>query len=325
MTNDSLDTQLEKYLSDAYSIEKQALVQMKMAPGIAGDPKLAKLFEDHLHETEGHEHTVGERLEAHGGSPSTVKNLVMEAGGVGFALFAKFQPDTPGKLVAHAHSYEALEEASYELLAQVAERAGDQETVEAARRIRDEERAMKERLAANFEVAAKAALRELEPDDMDEQLLKYLADAHALEKQAINLLERGPAIAGTSALGLLFEEHLEETRQHEHLVEQLITEKGGRTNAIKDAALGLGGLNWGGFFAAHPDTPGKLAAFAYAFEHLEIAAYELLKVVATEAADGHAIQLAEQILAQERAAAAKIAEQFPQAADASLEAQGVTV
>ena len=139
MTNDSLDTQLEKYLSDAYSIEKQALVQMKMAPGIAGDPKLAKLFEDHLHETEGHEHTVGERLEAHGGSPSTVKNLVMEAGGVGFALFAKFQPDTPGKLVAHAHSYEALEEASYELLAQVAERAGDQETVEAARRIRDEE------------------------------------------------------------------------------------------------------------------------------------------------------------------------------------------
>jgi len=42
-------------------------------------------------------------------------------------------------------------------------------------------------------------------------------------------------------------------------------------------------------------------------------------------ADAFTKQLAEQIVTQERAAAAKIAEQFPEAADASLEAQGVTV
>src|SRR3954452_3278682 len=174
MDNDRLDQQLEKYLGDAYSIEKQALVQMKMAPGIAGEPGLARLFEEHLRETEGHERLVGERLEAHGGSPSSVKNVVMEAGGVGFALFAKTQPDSPGKLVAHAHSYEALEEASYELLAHVAERAGDSETVAVAGRIRDEERAMRERLARCFEVAAQASLRDVEPDDIDEQLVKYL-------------------------------------------------------------------------------------------------------------------------------------------------------
>jgi ferritin-like metal-binding protein YciE len=323
MTNDSLDRQLEKYLSDAYSIEKQALVQMKMAPGIAGEPTLAKMFEDHLRETEGHEQLIRERLEAHGGSSSKVKDIVMQAGGVGFALFAKSQPDTPGKLVAHAHSYEALEEASYALLAHVAERAGDQQTVDVARRIEGEERAMKGRLANSFETAAQASLRDVEPDDIDEQLIKYLADAHALEQQAISLLERGPAIAGDSVLGRLFEEHLEETREHERMVEQLITEKGGRTSSLKDAAMTLGGLNWGGFFAAHPDTPGKLAAFAYAFEHLEIAGYELLKCVAAEAGDGHAVQLAERILAQERGAADKIAAKFGHAADASLEALGV--
>jgi len=320
--SDSMDRQLEKYLSDAYSIEKQALVQMKMAPGIAGEPRLAKLFEDHLRETEGHQRSIGERLEAHGGSPSTVKDVVMEAGGIGFALFAKAQPDSPGKLVAHAHSYEALEQASYELLAHVAERAGDADTAAVARRIGAEELAMKERLAGVFDVAAEASLRELEPDDMDEQLVKYLADAHALEQQAISLLERGPSIAGDSALAELFEEHLAETREHERMVQALLTGKGGRTSTLKDAALSLGGLNWGGFFAAQPDTPGKLAAFAYAFEHLEIAAYELLKCVATHAADGHAIQLAERILAEERAAAAKLAEQLPHAADASLEAVG---
>ena len=66
----------------------------------------------------------------------------MKAGGVGFALFAKSQPDTPGKLVAHAYSYEHLELASYELLMRVAQRAGDAETADVARRIRDEEQAM---------------------------------------------------------------------------------------------------------------------------------------------------------------------------------------
>jgi ferritin-like metal-binding protein YciE len=323
MGSDSLDRQLAKYLSDAYSIEKQALVQMERAPGIAGDPRLAKLFEDHLRETERHERLIRERLEAHGGSPSAIKDAVMEAGGVGFALFAKVQPDTPGKLVAHAHSYEALEEASYQLLAHVAERAGDAETVAVARRIEGEERAMKERLAGVFDIAAEASLRDLEPHDMDEQLIKYLADAHALEQQSISLLERGPSIVGDPVLGRLFEEHLAETREQERLVEELLTQKGGRTNALKDAAMSVGGLNWGGFFAAHPDTPGKLAAFAYAFEHLEIAGYQLLKRVATHAADGHAIQVAEQIAAQECLAAEKIAAELAHAADASLEAVGV--
>ncbi len=44
--------------------------------------------------------------------------------GQGFALFAKFQPDTPGKLVAHAYSYEHMELAAYDLLGRMAERGG---------------------------------------------------------------------------------------------------------------------------------------------------------------------------------------------------------
>ena len=80
----------------------------------------------------------------------------------------------------------------------------------------------------------------------------------------------------------------------------------------------LGGLNWSAFFQAHPDTPGKLAAFAFAFEHLEIAGYELLARVAARAGDEHTRDMCTQILAQERAAAAVIAETFERAADASL-------
>src|SRR3954454_16107003 len=180
MADNSLHEQLHKYLTDLHSIEVQALAQMRNAPDMAGDERLAAIFRAHETETEEQKRLIEQRLEAHGESPAKLKDVAGYVTGKGFVLFAKVNPDTPGKLVAHAHSYEALEEASYELLAQVAERAGDQDTVEAARRIRDEERAMKERLARCFETAAQASLRDVEPEDMDEQLLKYLADAHAL-------------------------------------------------------------------------------------------------------------------------------------------------
>ena len=84
--------------------------------------------------------------------------------------------------------------------------------------------------------------------------------------------------------------------------------------------MAMGGLNWGGFFKAHPDTPGKLAAFAYAFEHLEIAGYELLKRVAQRAGDHETVALADRILADERGAADKIAAHFDHATEAALSA-----
>ena len=188
MPANTLEEQLTKYLADAHSIEEQALQQLRGAPDLAGDDGLAALFREHLAETERHERVVRARLEARGAEPSRLKDVVMRLGGAGFLLFARLQPDTPGKLAAHAYSYEHLELAAYELLARVAERAGDDETVEAAYGIRDEERRMGERLAASFDRAVEASLRDLDPDDLGTQLAKYLADAHAIETQAIQLL-----------------------------------------------------------------------------------------------------------------------------------------
>jgi ferritin-like metal-binding protein YciE len=86
----------------------------------------------------------------------------------------------------------------------------------------------------------------------------------------------------------------------------------------------LGALNWGTFFRGHPDTPGKLVAFAYAFEHLEIGGYEQLRLVAERAGDQETARLAAEILAQERSAAERLGSLFATAADASLNAVGVT-
>jgi ferritin-like metal-binding protein YciE len=68
---------LVKYLTDAHAIEIQAIAQLKLAPKIAEEPGLAKIYETHLKETERQERLVRERLEAHDASPSRVKDAGM--------------------------------------------------------------------------------------------------------------------------------------------------------------------------------------------------------------------------------------------------------
>ena len=182
---------------------------------------------------------------------------------------------------------------------------------------------MAERLAGSFDRAVEASLREVGEDDVRKQLPKYLADAHAIEEQAIALLERGPKLAGSPTLARIYAEHLDETHEQQRLVEDRLRAMGGSPSKLKDAAMRLGALNWGTFFQSHPDTPGKLAAFSYAFEHLEIGGYELLRRVAGRAGDQATADLAATIAGQERAAAERIARAWDRAVDASLREVGV--
>lgn len=323
MATRTLSEQLTKYLTDAHCIEKQAAIQMMAAPRLAGDPQMGGIFSDHLAETRGHAQLVGERLQARGAAPARAKDVAGWVSGAGFAAFAALQPDTPGKLVVHAFSYEHMEEAAYDLLGQVADREGDTATAEVARRIAEQERAMGERVAGCFDRAAQAALRGGDPDTAARQVTKYLTDAHAVEGQALQLLSKGPKLAGAPELASAYSEHRQETEEHERLVANRLQARGATPNRFKDVALRVGALNWGAFFAVQPDTPAKLAAFAYAFEHLEIAGYEMLKRVATAAGDQESVQIAEQILVQERAAADRLRQLLPTALDAALRHQGI--
>jgi ferritin-like metal-binding protein YciE len=215
-----------------------------------------------------------------------MKDTLMKVGGKGFLAFAHAQPDTPGKLTARAFSYEHLEVAAYDLLARVAEQAGDEEVEQVARQIRAEEQQMADRLAGAFDRAVAASLREVVRDDL--------------------------------------RRHLDETCRHQQLVADRLEARNAAPSTLKDLALRTGALNWALFFRAHPDTPGKLAAFAYAFEHLEIGSYEELKRVAERAGDRETVATADEILGEERAAAEKLSGAFDRAAAASLAAVGVS-
>ena len=159
MGDNSLHEQLHKYLTDCHSIEIQALAQLKRAPKIAGGDELAAMYEQHERETEDQKRLVEERLEAHDVAPNKLKDMIMSLGGKGFLLFARAQPDTPGKLLAHALSYEGLEMAAYELLARTADRAGDANVSGIAREIGGQERAMMHRLEGCYDGVVETSLR----------------------------------------------------------------------------------------------------------------------------------------------------------------------
>jgi ferritin-like metal-binding protein YciE len=323
MAPESPEEQIQKYLTDVHSIERQALAQMRSAPGMTDDPELSAAFAAHLAETEEHERLVAGRLEQVGASPSRLKDIAGAVSGKGFVLFARAQPDTPGKLVAHAFSYEHMELAAYELLRLAATRAGDEATVEMSERIGAEEDAMGQRLEALFDRAADASIGAATDADLSSKLPTYLADAHAIEMQAKELLKRSRTTAEPAELKDAIEHHLAETEDHVGLVDERLRALGSSPSLVKDAALRLGALNWSAFFAAQPDTPAKLAGFAYAFEHLEIAGYELLARVAARAGDTGTEALARRILPDERAAADRLRGLFGAAMDATLELQGV--
>lgn len=309
------EEQLVAYLTDVHAIEEQALTQMRRAPKLV-EGGLAEIFAGHLEETEAQERRVRERLEAHGASPSKLKDVAGSAGGVGMVLFARSQPDTPGKLVAHAFSYEHVEVAAYELLERVARRAGDPDTEATAATIAAEERRMATRLEERFDEAVAASLAAVGAS-AEEQLDAYLADAHAIEAQSRKLLEKGREIAGAAELSSVFADHLAESDEQEARLERRLEAHGSSLSRLKDAALRLGGLNWSAFMAAQPDTPPKLAGFAFAVEHLEIGSYELLRRVAERAGDGETVAAIDATLIEERRAAERIAGQWDAALDAA--------
>jgi ferritin-like metal-binding protein YciE len=317
MRDRTIEDQLTKYLADVHSIEVQALAQMKAAPKLAGGGRLADAFRRHLDETAEHERLVRAQLEHRGADPSTLKDVAGRVGGWAMVAFARLNPDTPGKLAAHAFSYEHMELAAYELLRRTAQRTGDNAVIALADVVGGQERAMAERLTECFDEAVDASLAQ-KGDPAGEQLASYLTDARAIEAQAAQLLAAGTRIVGVPALSDAFRDHLAETREHQVLLEQLLYARDARPSRFQNTALRLGAVNLGVFFAAQPDTPVKLAGFAYAFEHLEIAAYELLRRVGDRAGDPETAAVAEQILLDERRAAARIAATWDAAVDATL-------
>jgi ferritin-like metal-binding protein YciE len=152
--------ELVKYLTEAHAMEKQAEALLKHGAEIVGDDEIARIFRAHELQTQEHGRYIAERLEAHGESPSKLKDAAMQAGALGIGMVAQASPDTPIRLATVAFAFENLEIAAYRLLRDLARRANDVETVSVVERILEQEEAAAQLVAGCFPRMLELALGE---------------------------------------------------------------------------------------------------------------------------------------------------------------------
>jgi ferritin-like metal-binding protein YciE len=131
-----------------------------------------------------------------------------------------------------------------------------------------------------------------------------LRNAHAVESQAIELLERqASALDDYPEVQARVQEHLGETERQLERLEQALEMLKEDTSAIKDTALSALGNFMALANTMADDAILKNSFAGYSFEHYEIAAYESLLELAEMAGAREIIPLLEQTLREERAMA----------------------
>ena len=156
----TVNEELIKHIDEAHAMEQNVLRMLDGMISTTDDPEIVRELEHHKIETEGHAERMKARLDAHGATPSMVK----QAGGILGAL-AKMPLDMvrgekAGRSARDGYATEHMEIASYELLKRIAQRANDQETVTACDEIIAQEQAFAETIAANWDRFAELSLRE---------------------------------------------------------------------------------------------------------------------------------------------------------------------
>ena len=156
----TIEEQLVKYIADAHALEQHVNAVLASALRMTDVPEVRGPVEHHKLETERHLRLLEERLQAHGASPSKVKDAGMALGALGLGIFERLRSDSVGKLARDAFVAEHLEIAAYEMLERVADRAGDKETADVARANKADEQAMAAKIAALWDLAVDLSLKE---------------------------------------------------------------------------------------------------------------------------------------------------------------------
>src|SRR4029453_544847 len=156
----ALDDQLVKRIDEAYAMEQNVLRMLDGMISTTDDPEILDALEHHRMQTQGHVDRMKARLEAHDAQPSGIKQV----GGILQALargpLDMVRGEKAGGNARDGFATEHMEIASYELLRRIAERAGDEETAQAATEIIAEEKAMADVISENWDKFAELSLRE---------------------------------------------------------------------------------------------------------------------------------------------------------------------
>lgn len=142
-----------------------------------------------------------------------------------------------------------------------------------------------------------------------DNLLDWLKDAHAMEQQAEKMLTaQAERLEHYPDLKQRIQQHIEETRWQQGVVDDAIHRLGGSPSTLKDMGGKLMAFGQAMAGMAMPDEVIKGSMSGYVFENLEIATYTVIIAAAKAAGDTQTAEACEKILAQEKAMAQWILE-----------------
>jgi ferritin-like metal-binding protein YciE len=157
---DQLKTQLIKHIDEAHAMEQNVLRMLDGMISTTDDPEILDALEHHKLQTQNHADRMAQRLEAHGAAPSTVKQIGGVLGALAKMPLDFVRGEKAGRNARDGYATEHLEIASYELLRRIAQKAGDEETAQAAVEIIAEETAMAKLIEGHWDTFAELSLQE---------------------------------------------------------------------------------------------------------------------------------------------------------------------
>jgi ferritin-like metal-binding protein YciE len=153
MARDRLQRKLIEYVQNTHAMEQNVLLMLESMILNTRDNEIVEVLRQHKAETREQERLLRERLRALEGSGFSAagKDLAAIATAQVKGLADLWRTDKPARNARDAFVTEHLEIAAYELLERLAERAGDTQTAEIARKNRAQEEAMAQRISANWD------------------------------------------------------------------------------------------------------------------------------------------------------------------------------
>jgi ferritin-like metal-binding protein YciE len=155
-----------------------------------------------------------------------------------------------------------------------------------------------------------------------EHLLNHLRDMQAIEFHAQRQLVRLAGRSEDEELAAICGQHLEQAREHEQLVKELVEAQGHQPSALEDKTLRAGAIGLRQLADIAPDTPPRVVIQLFGLEQLEIAGFELLQLIAEREGDQDAANTAREILEQKRQGAQQVQQRFDCAGELLVEQYG---
>ena len=161
------------------------------------------------------------------------------------------------------------------------------------------------------------------PKSVEDELLKALDEAYAMEHQVEVFLQSMIRTTGDPSLVSDMETHLEETKQHAERVKACLESHGRSPSKVRSAtSMGLGALK-APLDMARGEKGMRNARDGFATEHLEIAAYRLIEELAKKADDQQSMAIARQNADDEERMAARIAANWSMFVAETMREEGV--